>query len=50
MRGHHRQAQPQIFATQQQALGAVNGYIEERLGQKVKVFNHEDVAINEFEF
>lgn len=40
------------FATQQQALGAVNGYIEESVaGQKViKVFNHEDVAINEFEF
>ena len=34
------------FAAQQQAVGAVNGYIEEMIeGQKViKVFNHEDIA------
>ncbi len=38
------------FRRQQQALGAVNGYIEEMIdGQKViKVFNHEKKAISEF--
>jgi len=40
------------FIGQQQALGAVNGYIEETVsGQKViKVFNHEDTTVAEFEF
>ncbi|HEY8343784.1 MAG TPA: ABC transporter ATP-binding protein [Bacillota bacterium] len=40
------------FASQQQALGAVNGYIEETVaGQKViKVFCHEGTAIEEFQF
>lgn len=40
------------FASQQQALGAVNGYIEEAVaGQKViKVFCHEGTAIEEFQF
>lgn len=39
------------YKSQQQALGAVNGYIEESVtGQKViKVFCHEDVASEEFE-
>ena len=39
-----------FFGAQQSALGAVNGYIEESVsGQKViKVFNHEDVCIEEF--
>ena len=39
------------YKSQQQALGAVNGYIEESVtGQKViKVFCHEDVALEEFE-
>ena len=38
-------------AAQQAALGAVNGYIEETVtGSKViKVFNHEDVCVEEFE-
>lgn len=38
------------FVDQQKALGAVNGYIEEMIeGQKVvKVFNHEDESIEEF--
>ncbi len=38
------------YAAQQAALGAVNGYIEENVaGQKVvKVFNHENVCIEEF--
>lgn len=38
------------FSTQQKALGAVNGYIEESVtGQKViKVFCHENKAIEEF--
>lgn len=38
------------FASQQSALGKVNGYIEETVtGQKVvKVFNHEDKAVEEF--
>jgi len=40
------------YKDQQQALGAVNGYIEESVtGQKViKVFNHEETAIEEFNF
>jgi len=40
------------FIAQQQALGAVNGYIEETItGQKViKVFCHEETTIEEFEF
>ncbi|HHW31050.1 MAG TPA: ABC transporter ATP-binding protein [Clostridiaceae bacterium] len=39
------------FIAQQQALGAVNGYIEETItGQKViKVFCHEEIAMEEFE-
>ena len=38
------------YSSQQAALGAVNGYIEESIsGQKViKVFNHEDEAVEEF--
>ncbi len=38
------------FSSQQAALGAVNGYIEESVtGQKVvKVFNHEDICVEEF--
>ncbi len=38
------------YGAQQAALGAVNGYIEETIsGQKVvKVFNHEDECIEEF--
>jgi ATP-binding cassette subfamily B protein len=38
------------FSSQQTALGDVNGYIEETVtGQKVvKVFNHEDRAVEEF--
>jgi len=42
----------QYFICQQQALGAVNGYIEETVtGQKViKVFCHEDTTMEEFEF
>ncbi len=38
------------YSGQQAALGAVNGYIEETVtGQKVvKVFNHEDVCVEEF--
>ena len=40
-----------FFAGQQKSLGAVNGYIEEMItGQKVvKVFNHENIAKNEFD-
>jgi len=40
------------FASQQKVLGAVNGYIEETVtGQKViKVFCHEETAMDEFEF
>ncbi len=40
------------FVQQQQALGAVNGYIEESVtGQKViKVFNYEDTTMAEFNF
>ncbi len=39
------------YSGQQAALGAVNGYIEESVtGQKVvKVFNHEEVCVEEFE-
>ncbi len=39
------------YSAQQAALGAVNGYIEESVtGQKVvKVFNHEDENVEEFE-
>lgn len=39
------------YVAQQAALGAVNGYIEESVsGQKViKVFNHEDTCVDEFE-
>ncbi len=39
------------YSGQQRALGAVNGYIEEMVtGQKVvKVFCHEDEAVNDFE-
>ena len=38
------------YSGQQAALGAANGYIEETItGQKVvKVFNHEDVCVDEF--
>ena len=38
------------YVSQQAALGAVNGYIEESVtGQKVvKVFNHEDTCVDEF--
>lgn len=38
------------YSSQQAALGAVNGYIEETVsGQKViKVFNHEDICVDEF--
>ena len=38
------------FSLQQKALGTLNGYIEEMIeGQKVvKVFNHEEVAIDRF--
>lgn len=38
------------YTSQQEALGAVNGYIEELVsGQKVvKVFNHEHVCVEEF--
>ncbi len=39
------------FVAQQSKLGALNGYIEEMIsGQKVvKVFNHEEAAVREFE-
>ncbi len=39
------------FIKQQRTLGSVNGYIQEMIdGQKVvKVFNHEDTAIREFD-
>lgn len=39
------------YSSQQAALGAVNGYIEETVtGQKVvKVFNHESTCVEEFE-
>ncbi len=40
------------YKAQQAALGALNGYIEETIsGQKVvKVFNHEDEAVDEFDY
>lgn len=40
-----------FYGAQQAALGAVNGYIEESVtGQKVvKVFNHEDTCVEEFQ-
>ncbi len=40
-----------FFSAQQTSLGAVNGYVEETItGEKVvKVFNHEDVAKEEFD-
>lgn len=40
------------FISQQQAIGAINGYIEETVtGQKViKVFCHEEITMDEFEF
>lgn len=43
-------ASTRYFASQQQALGAVNGYIEEMMGgQKVvKVFCHEEKALAQF--
>lgn len=43
-------ASRKFYSGQQAALGAVNGYIEETVsGQKViKVFNHEDVCVEEF--
>ena len=42
---------PKYFMRQQTEIGKVNGYIEEMIsGQKVvKVFNHEQKVINEFE-
>ena len=44
-------ASMKYYSGQQAALGAVNGYIEETVaGQKViKVFNHEDECIEEFD-
>ncbi len=44
-------ASRKYYSSQQAALGAVNGYIEEMVsGQKViKVFNHEDTCIDEFD-
>ena len=40
------------YKAQQAALGSINGYIEETIsGQKVvKVFTHEDAAIDEFDY
>lgn len=40
------------YQAQQKALGTINGFAQETItGQKVvKVFNHEDIAIDEFEF
>ena len=40
------------YKQQQAALGALNGYIEETIsGQKVvKVFNHEEAALDEFDY
>lgn len=40
------------FKEQQSAIGTLNGFIEETIsGQKVvKVFSHEDIAIEEFEY
>ena len=44
-------ASRKYYSGQQAALGAVNGYIEESVtGQKVvKVFNHENICVDEFE-
>lgn len=41
-----------VYSAQQAALGTMNGYIEETVtGQKVvKVFNHEEIAEEEFEY
>lgn len=43
-------ASGKYYGGQQEALGAVNGYIEETVsGQKaIKVFNHEEISIEEF--
>ena len=40
------------YVTQQKSLGALNGFAEETIsGQKVvKVFNHEETAVEEFEY
>lgn len=40
------------YNAQQKALGTINGFAQETItGQKVvKVFNHEDIAVDEFEF
>lgn len=40
------------YAAQQKALGILNGFAQETItGQKVvKVFNHEDIAVGEFEY
>ncbi|MGN0481613.1 MAG: ABC transporter ATP-binding protein, partial [Lachnospiraceae bacterium] len=40
------------YAAQQKALGILNGFAQETItGQKVvKVFNHEDIAVDEFEY
>lgn len=42
----------EAYAKQQRTLGALNGYSQELVsGQKVvKVFNHEEIAISEFEY
>ena len=44
-------ASAKYFTKQQSSLGALNGFVEEMItGQKViKVFNHEDTAVDEFE-
>ncbi len=49
--GKIAQRSSKYYSAQQAALGSVNGYIEESVaGQKViKVFNHEDECIEEFE-
>lgn len=46
------QRSKKYYKSQQQSLGAVNGYIEESVtGQKVvKVFCHEDIVTEEFEY
>ena len=48
---HFAKSSAKYFIKSRSSLGKVNAYIEEMLnGQKVvKVFNHEDVAINEFD-
>ncbi len=40
------------YKAQQKSLGTLNGYVEETVtGQKVvKVFNHEEIAVEEFDF